>query len=66
MVGKFRKRISGLITLKKIVYLISPKEINRDFYSKLDKATKVNVLHKNTAARKKSALRNALSAAQAA
>ena len=35
-------------------------------YSKLDKATKVNVLHKNTAARKKSALRNALSAAQAA
>jgi len=29
-------------------------------YSKLDKATKANVLHKNTAARKKSALRMAL------
>jgi small subunit ribosomal protein S20 len=33
-------------------------------YSKLDKATKVNVLHKNTAARKKSALRNALNLVQ--
>ena len=30
-------------------------------YSKLDKATKVNVLHKNTAARKKSALTKAFS-----
>lgn len=29
-------------------------------YSKLDKATKANVLHKNTASRKKSALRMAL------
>jgi|TARA_B110000503_G_scaffold143790_1_gene248675 small subunit ribosomal protein S20 len=29
-------------------------------YSKLDKATKANVLHKNTAARKKSALKMAL------
>ncbi len=37
MVRESRKRISGLITLNKIVYLISPKEINRDFYSKLDK-----------------------------
>ena len=29
-------------------------------YSKIDKATKVNVLHKNTAARKKSQLHRAL------
>ena len=29
-------------------------------YSKIDKATKANVLHKNTAARKKSALKIAL------
>lgn len=29
-------------------------------YSKIDKATKSNVLHKNTAARKKSALKRAL------
>ena len=33
-------------------------------YSKLDKATTVNVWHKNTAARKKSALRNALNLVQ--
>ena len=37
MVRKFRERISGLITLKKIVYLISPKEINKEFYKDLDK-----------------------------
>ena len=37
MVRKFRERISGLIILNKIVYLISPKEINKSFYSKLDK-----------------------------
>ena len=37
MVRKFRERISGLITLKKIVYLISPKEINKEFYNDLDK-----------------------------
>ncbi len=37
MVRKFRKRDSGLITLKKIVYLISPKEINNNFFNKLDK-----------------------------
>jgi small subunit ribosomal protein S20 len=29
-------------------------------YSKIDKATKANILHKNTAARKKSALKRAL------
>ena len=29
VVRKFRKRDSGLITLKKIVYLISPNEINK-------------------------------------
>ena len=37
MVRKFRKRDSGLSTLRKFVYLISPKEINNDFYNKLDK-----------------------------
>ena len=29
MVWKFRKRVSGLITLKKLVYLISPNKINK-------------------------------------
>jgi|TARA_B110000971_G_scaffold112009_1_gene114828 small subunit ribosomal protein S20 len=33
-------------------------------YSKIDKATKANVLHKNTAARKKSALRIAFNSAK--
>ena len=37
MVGKFRKRVSGLITLNKFVYLISPSEINKSFYDNLDK-----------------------------
>ncbi len=37
MVRKFRKRVSGLIKLKKIVYLISPNEINHNFYNSLDK-----------------------------
>ena len=37
MVRKFRERISGLIILNKIVYLISPKEISKGFYRKLDK-----------------------------
>ena len=37
MVRKFRKRDSGLIKLKKIVYLISPNEINHNFYNSLDK-----------------------------
>ena len=37
MVRKFRKRVSGLIKLNKIVYLISPNEINKDFYKSLDK-----------------------------
>ena len=37
MVRKFRKSISGLIKLKKIVYLISPNEINHNFYNSLDK-----------------------------
>ena len=36
MVWKFRKRISGLIPLKKLVYLISPNKINNKFYSNLD------------------------------
>ena len=37
MVRKFRKRVSGLITLKKLVYLISPNEIDKNFYNNLDK-----------------------------
>ncbi len=37
MVRKFRKRISGLIILNKFIYLISPKEINKNFYNSLDK-----------------------------
>ena len=37
MVCKSRKRVSGLITLKKLVYLISPSKINNNFYLKLDK-----------------------------
>ena len=37
MVRKFRKRVSGLINLNKFIYLISPKEINKNFYNKLDK-----------------------------
>ena len=32
VVRKFRKRVSGLIKLKKLVYLISPNEINKNFY----------------------------------
>ncbi len=34
---EFRKRVSSLIKLNKIVYLISPKEINKSFYSDLEK-----------------------------
>ena len=34
---EFRKRIGSLIKLNKIVYLISPKEINKSFYSDLEK-----------------------------
>ena len=34
---KFRKRISGLIKLKKHIYLISPNEINENFYERLDR-----------------------------
>ena len=37
MVRKFRKRISGLKTLKKLIYLVSPSKINKNFYNKLDK-----------------------------
>ena len=36
MVSKTRKRINGLIQLKKLVYLISPSKINKKFYSRLD------------------------------
>ena len=37
MVRRSRKRVSGLIQLKRLVYLISPKKINKDFYYNLDK-----------------------------
>ncbi len=37
MVRKIRKRVSGLIKLKKIVYLISPNKIDHNFYNNLDK-----------------------------
>ena len=37
MVRKFRKRVSGLTKLKKLVYLISPYEINKNFYNNLNK-----------------------------
>ena len=36
MVWKIRKRVGGLSTLKRLVYLISPNEINKSFYSELD------------------------------
>ena len=36
MVRKFRKSVSGLILLKKLVYLISPSKINKQFYISLD------------------------------
>ena len=36
MVSKTRKRVNGLIQLKKLVYLISPSKINKKFYSRLD------------------------------
>ena len=34
---KFRKRDSGLIPLNKLVYLISPNEIDNNFYNSLEK-----------------------------
>ena len=37
MVRKLRKRLSGLIYLRKYIYLISPKKINSNFYENLDK-----------------------------
>lgn len=54
-----------LLALK--TYKLEPNDLNLELtiknlnmvYSKLDKATKANVLHKNTAARKKSALKMA-------
>ena len=36
MVTKSRKRISGLIPLKRLIYLISPNKINKNFYDDLD------------------------------
>ncbi len=37
MVGRIRERNSGLITLRRSVYLISPNKINQNFYTSLDK-----------------------------
>ena len=36
MVTKVRKRVNGLIPLKKLVYLISPSKLNKKFYRELD------------------------------
>jgi thiamine-phosphate pyrophosphorylase len=36
LVRKFRKRDGGIISLKKLVYLISPNKLNKKFYSNLD------------------------------
>ena len=37
MVRRFRKRVCGLTSLKRLVYLISPNKINQSFYSTLDR-----------------------------
>ena len=37
MVGRIRERVSGLTSLKRSVYLISPNKINQKFFSTLDK-----------------------------
>ena len=37
MVRRIGERIRGLIPLKKLVYLISPSKIDRNFYASLDK-----------------------------
>jgi len=37
VVRRFRKGVCGLIPLKRLVYLISPKKINQSFYTNLDK-----------------------------
>ena len=36
MVRKIRKRVSGLTPLKRLVYLISPNKINKNFYNDLN------------------------------
>jgi len=42
VVGRFRKRSSGLKNLKKLVYLISPNEIYKNFYKDLKKVLACN------------------------
>ena len=37
MVRRIRKRICGLTTLKRLVYLISPNKVSQSFYNSLDK-----------------------------
>ncbi len=39
---RFRKRVCGLIPLKRLVYLISPNRINKNFYYSLDKVLAAN------------------------
>ena len=37
MVRRIRERICGLAPLKRLVYLISPNKIDKNFYTNLDK-----------------------------
>ena len=37
MVGRIRESVCGLIPLKRLVYLISPSKINKNFYTNLNK-----------------------------
>tara|TARA_Y100000389_G_scaffold187341_1_gene208651 strand:- start:283 stop:927 length:645 start_codon:yes stop_codon:yes gene_type:complete len=37
MVGRLRKRVNGLSPLKRLVYLISPNKIDKNFYIDLDR-----------------------------
>ena len=43
MVREFGKRVSGITSLKRLIYLISPSKIKKDFYPTLDKV----LAHKN-------------------
>ena len=42
MVRRIRERVCGLIILKRLVYLISPNKINKNFYYSLDKVLSTN------------------------
>ncbi len=41
MVRRIRERVCGLITLKRLVYLISPNKVNQSFYVSLDKVLSI-------------------------